>query len=97
VGWRISFEDPGRWSARKYLLSRKDEYANRPAWGLTAKPYLLPAPSLPSLAEPENSMASVSPAIVLEQRTNSFPSSSPLTETLNGVFFGSVRYGKLAT
>jgi hypothetical protein len=41
-------------------------------------------------------MVSVSPAIVLERFTNSSPSSSSLTETLNAVFFGSVRYGKLA-
>jgi len=95
VGWRISFEDPGRWSARKYLQSGKlsisptSEKNNK-------EPHLLPAPSLPSLAEPEYSMASVSPAMVLEQFTNSFPSSSSLIEILNAVFFGGVRWGKLA-
>jgi len=64
--------------------------------GPNREPHLLPAPSLPSLAEPENSMASVSPAMVLEQFTNPFPSSSSLTETLNAVFVGGVRCGKLA-
>ena len=64
--------------------------------GINREPHLLPAPSLPSLAEPENSMASVSPAMVLEQFTNSLLSSSSLTEILNAVFFGGVRCGKLA-
>ena len=64
--------------------------------GTNGEPHLLPAPSLPSLAEPENSMVSVSPAMVLEQFTNSFPSSPSLTDTLNVVFFGGVRCGKLA-
>ena len=41
-------------------------------------------------------MVSVSPVMVLEQFTNSFPSSSSLTETLNAEFFGGVRCGKLA-
>jgi len=41
-------------------------------------------------------MAGVSPEIVLERFTNSFPSSCSLTKILNAVFVGGVRHGKLA-
>jgi hypothetical protein len=58
--------------------------------------YLLPVPSPLSLAEPENSIASVSPERVLERFTNSFPSSSSLTQTLNAVLLWGTRQGKLA-
>ena len=63
--------------------------------GTNREPHLLPTPSPPSLAEPENSMVSVSPAMVLEQFSNAFPSSSSLTEILNAVFLAALDAGSL--
>ena len=57
---------------------------------------LLPVPSPPSLAEPENSMVFVSPEIVLARFTNSLPSSCSPKEISKGVPLGGMRHGKLA-
>ena len=94
VGCRMSFDDPGRRSARKYLLKKKVS-ASFPQ-KLKKNRNLLPIPSLVSFEEPENSMVSVSPAIVLGRFTKSFPSSCSLTKLLNAVSLGGVRDGKLA-
>jgi hypothetical protein len=90
----MSFDDPGRRSARKYLLKEMVSASNHGK--LKKSRNLLPIPSLASFEEPENSTVSVSPAIVLGRFTNSFPSSCSLTKLLNAVALGGVRDGKLA-
>ena len=94
AGCKMSFDDPGRRSARKYLF--KETVSASFYRRLNRNRNLLPIPSLASFEEPENSTVSVSPAIILGRFTNSFPSSCSLTKLLNAVSLEGVRDGKLA-